>query len=88
MNEIFSQQVHRYFVSTKSWNRLPDMVEQRQGHGSTVVGDILAVVGGHNPGFISATMEILDLNSFDSCWQQISPPHSANPGPNDYIGRI
>ena len=27
MHEIFSQQVHSYAVDTKSWNRLPDMVE-------------------------------------------------------------
>ena len=33
-------------------------------------------------------MEILDLNSLNEGWSLISPPHSENPTPNDYIGRL
>ena len=87
MNEIVSCQVHRYSVDAKSWTRLPDMIEQRQGHGSINVGDIIAVVGGRKASLISSTMEILDLNSLNAGWSLIQPPHSLNPTPNDYIGR-
>ena len=67
----------RFNIDQNEWQDLPDMPTRRHDHGSVVVGNLLAVVGGmssERTAFLSE-IEMLDLTAQASQWTSLPPLH-------------